>query len=132
MALFVTVAARPDVFASSMCGVSEVRPPAALKDCRSLTVSHAHPLTPSLVHDPVASGSVLSLPLPPSRVLDSQALHRQKQSPDHTERSGCVLLLCFMSWGGVGGGQLAGRLLQALHVYTCRKVGGCGEGIGWA
>lgn len=72
MALFVTVAARPDVLASSMCGVSEVRPPAALKDCRSLTVSHAHPLTPSLVHDPVASGSVLSLPLPPSRVLDGQ------------------------------------------------------------
>lgn len=54
------------------CGVSEVRPPAALEDCRSLTVSHAYPLMPSLVHDPEAPGSVLSLPLPPSRILDGQ------------------------------------------------------------
>ena len=29
-----------------------------------------------------------------------------------------------MSWDGVGDGQFAGRLLQALRVYTCWRAGG--------
>lgn len=67
-----------------MCGVSEVRPPAALEDCRALTVSCAYPLMPLLVHDPEAPGSVLSLPLPRLGFLMAKALQSETVSRSHS------------------------------------------------
>lgn len=56
-----------------------------------------------------------------------------KAPPETVSRSALtVAALCCSVLELWSGRQLTGRLLQAMHVYTCRKVGGCGEGIGWA
>lgn len=134
VASFVTAATQPDAFACVcvvFCRFSHQQQlghagGAAPWQCPCPPL---HPVTCSCPGT-LASHS-LSSPLPLCEVLDCPG--PEPVLPETVPRSHWTsrLHLClFTSWGGVGGRQLAGRLPQAVRVYTCWAGGGARESAG--